>query len=344
MHLVIVTHQRPELLERTLNFLAECKIPPSRLNTIVVENGGQTGAEQVVNFAAPALNAKYLFVESHRKTVALNRALRDCDDDDLLVFLDDDVRVSPELLIAYHDAAQNYGRGHYFGGPTAVDYEVRPQHWLVRYLPPSAVGIDLDNSNTFFLGFNWAAFADDLRLCGGFSTEFGPGTLTGGGDESFMQYRMNQAGIFGRYVSDALVWHYVPAERCSPAWALARASGGGMNAGILHEHWRRTRGLPPQKLRSTLRKLRRETHKQDLLDLLMMRPVGRYWAKYSMTWVTGFWRGVKHGALIKPLDDANWRDSALKDFGLAGIKKTLGSDEHGYVSPREAVEKEFSNT
>lgn len=351
MHLVIVTHRRPELLELTLNSLARCKIPTSRLHTVVVENGSQSRANQVVNSAAPHLNTKYLFIESRRKTVALNRALRECEDDDLVVFLDDDVRVCPELLIAYHDAAVNYGRGHYFGGPTDVDYEEEPPNWLKRYLPPSAVGHLRDWSGgpvmypACFVGFNWAAFASDLKMCGGFSTEFGPGTLTGGGDESFMQYRMNQAGIFGRYVPDALVWHYVPAERCSPAWALARASGAGVNAGIFHEHWHRTNGQLSRKLRSTLRNLRRRTRNQDLLDLLLMRAAGRYWAKYTAAWIGGFWKGVKHGAVVKPLDEANWRNSGWKDLDWLGIKApvgTMGTDA-APVSAK-SVKTEFADT
>ncbi len=318
MNVVIVTHRRPELLESTLNSLAKCTISNSNLRTIVIENGTQSGAEQVVNSAARCLSPNTLFIESRRKTVALNRALCECCDDDLVVFLDDDVSVHPDVLVHYHSAALKYGRGHYFGGPTAVEYEVSPEPWLIRYLPPSAVGTNLSNSNrevrfpASFLGFNWAAFARDLKLCGGFSAEFGPGTLTGMGDESYMQYRMNQAAIVGRYIPDALVWHYVPLERCSAAWAIARASGAGINAGIFYEHRRRTKGLPG-KIRSTLRNLRRRTRKQDIMDLLLMRQTGRYWAKYTAAWISGFWRGMNHGALKQPLEEVNWRDSGLKD-------------------------------
>ena len=43
----IPTHQRPNLLVRTLRSLGECKRPESYRCTYVVENGGEFGAADV---------------------------------------------------------------------------------------------------------------------------------------------------------------------------------------------------------------------------------------------------------------------------------------------------------
>jgi hypothetical protein len=66
-----------------------------------------------------------------------------------------------------------------------------------------------------------------------------------------------------------------------------------------------------------------------------MRATGRYWAKYTTAWIGGFWKGVKHGAVAQPLDEANWRNSGLKNLDWLAIKvaaAAVGTDQ--YRSPR----------
>ena len=76
-------------------------------------------------------------------------------------------------------------------------------------------GAETDFDRPDFLGFNWAASASDLIRMGGFNEERGPGTVSRG-QETDMQERMLKDGMRGRYLPDALVWHYVPRARCSP--------------------------------------------------------------------------------------------------------------------------------
>lgn len=47
-----------------------------------------------------------------------------------------------------------------------------------------------------------------------------------------MQVRLLQAGLVGRYVPGAMVWHFVPASRCSREWALTRAYRKGIAQGL----------------------------------------------------------------------------------------------------------------
>ena len=44
------------------------------------------------------------------------------------------------------------------------------------------------------------------------------------GQERELQLRLLQSGRKPVFVPDARVWHWVPAERCSPEWALERAA------------------------------------------------------------------------------------------------------------------------
>ena len=136
---VIATHDRRELLERTLDSLAQCRIPAGFVGTLVVENGGRAGTEEIVRRAPATLGARYLFEPVGNKSRALNLALR-ATDDGLIIFLDDDVRMPPTLLESYVQSAVVAGRGHFFGGPVAPDYEQAPPQWLVKFLPLSARG------------------------------------------------------------------------------------------------------------------------------------------------------------------------------------------------------------
>ena len=231
---VIATCGRPRLLERTLASLTHCRIPEGFEGTIVVENGSRSGADQVVRQAAPALKARYLFEPKGNKSRALNVALRDAGDA-LLVFLDDDVRVDVAMLESYATAASAAGRGHFFGGPVAPEYEETPPAWLVKFLPISVRGYGSSPTTwTWFLGFNWAAYSDDLKRVGGFDERLGPGGISGGiGDETELQMRLRAAGLTARYVPGALVHHWIPRDRCSPEWVLRRRYNYGVLTALM---------------------------------------------------------------------------------------------------------------
>jgi glycosyltransferase involved in cell wall biosynthesis len=224
MTVIIPTHGRPELLGRTLRTLAACRLPEGFREAVVVENGPRAGAEAVVAAAAaarPALRLRYLHVERANKSHALNAALATVGGG-LAVFFDDDVRVGPGALEAYAAAAAGHRGGAFFGGSVEADYEEPPPEWLVPSLPFSARGYDLSAGARpdEFLGFNWAAFVEDLERAGGFDPNYGPGSPTGSsGQETEMQGRLLAQGAARIDAPDAWVWHHVPASRSSPSYA-----------------------------------------------------------------------------------------------------------------------------
>ncbi|MEX0652875.1 MAG: glycosyltransferase [Phycisphaeraceae bacterium] len=247
MTLVIPTAgQRLDLLKRTLDALAVCRKPACYGGAIVIENGGRHGVEAVVAQCPAALNARYLFHPQGNKSAALNAVLEQLGDG-LIVFFDDDVRMDADLLEQYARAAADVEGGCYFGGPTEVDYETPPPAWLRTFLPNSARGwspkAGEDPDRLRFLGFNWAAFAADLRAVGGFDPTRGPGAATGStGQETDMQHRLIAAGLRSVYLPSAKVWHYVPVKRCTPEWALERAYRNGIKTGLMrpsgmNPHW-----------------------------------------------------------------------------------------------------------
>ena len=83
------------------------------------------------------------------------------------------------------------------------------------------------------MGFNWAAFSKDIKNLNGFSIDHGPGSKTKAvGQETEMEGRLMDSGISGRYVPLAMVWHYVPPERCSKKFASIQAYRWGIQGGL----------------------------------------------------------------------------------------------------------------
>ena len=61
IHIVVATRGRAGLLARTLGSLAKCEPVSVFGETLVIENGDRSGAEDVVRRAAAPLHARYLF-------------------------------------------------------------------------------------------------------------------------------------------------------------------------------------------------------------------------------------------------------------------------------------------
>jgi len=238
IRVVIPTARRAKLLARTLASLADCELPAGYQETIVVENGKRGSAEEIVAEAPPAIRPRHIHVAQGNKSEALNEVLAAVSDESLLIFFDDDIRIAHDTLSRYAIAADSAGEARYFGGPFQVDYEQAPPVWLRRFLPLSAIGWSMEESAArpeYFLGFNWAAIAGDLRRAGGFDANFGPGSSTGSsGQETDMQQRLRAIGVLPQYVPGAMVWHYVPRSRSTPDWALTRAWKTGIERGLMH--------------------------------------------------------------------------------------------------------------
>jgi glycosyltransferase involved in cell wall biosynthesis len=235
LSVLIPTHGRPRLLERTLESVARCTLPDGYEELVVIENGSRAGAEKLVEDLPERLNARYMHRERGNKSYALNEALATIVDG-LVVFFDDDVRVHSGTLVRYSEAAQRHrGRKVYFGGPVEVDREDESPKWFESFLPSSARGYEVGpvRREKWYLGFNWAAFLSDIERLNGFDPRFGPGSPSGAtGQESDMQARMRGDGMQPVDVQGARVTHYVPEENCTFSWLLKRRYRGGMRSGI----------------------------------------------------------------------------------------------------------------
>ena len=302
---LIPTTGRSELLSRTLDSLRAVDKPESYCQTLVIENGDACGAKEVVAKYRDE-EVSYIHVARANKSYALNVALEQIDDSHVIVFFDDDVRLHPKVLEAYAAAFASTETSSFWGGPMGVDYETEPPEWLKAYLPGSAVGWSGSTNSDRFLGCNWAARVADLRAIGGFNPDFGPGVTRATGQECEAQSRLQQHGVRASYVPDAMVWHYVPRERCSTEWAIQRASKNGFANGV------------------TLK-----TTPQTIVMIRVKRMVWGFLRRFA--WVLG----VKAG-FIASFSHENW--SGILDGIRASRARTSAE-----IPPDENLEERFSN-
>ncbi len=230
--IIIPTYNRLSLLTRLLQSISEATWPDSFIGVWVVENGGRHGSDKVVDNFKEKIIVNYVYEDRAGPSFARNRGIQESKAD-YFIFFDDDIRIGKDTLLAYENAFRKYDSQTFFGGPLNIDYEKKPEDWLLDYLPWSVQGTDLGSSEKFvtkplFLGANHAIPKILLDLCDGFDP-FCPVGQTGMvGEETRLQRRMLDSGAKGVYVPDAVVWHYVPAERCSEDWALERQFRHGL--------------------------------------------------------------------------------------------------------------------
>jgi len=235
MIIIIPTCQRSELLERTLQCLVDCDLPETVKRVYVVENGKKEDAEPKVAKFRALLPIEYRYTPVGSKSAALNLVLDEVPGE-FVVFFDDDVRIDPGCVRAYADAAAGKTGGEFYAGKCLVDYDSPPPEWLKHYMPYSAKGWSYGDQicelkKPLALGFNWAAFSDDLKRAGNFNADIGPGRAISVGEETDLQLIMFSQGVKGVYLPGGLVWHHVPAERCSPGWTLERNRRMGLLVG-----------------------------------------------------------------------------------------------------------------
>lgn len=248
VRIVIPTLGCNNLIEETLKSISRCKLPSGYEEIIVIENGSRTGSDELVSKLPARLNARYMHRERSGKSYALNEAL-DTIPEGFVVFFDDDVKVHPEALNAYVTVAREYGPGHFFGGSVRVDREHSFPGGLTSLFPPSTKGYNASDrvgrEGMVFLGFNWAAYTEDLKGVGGFNPLLGPGSPTGTsvGDESDLQQRMIKEGVEPIAVPQAVVRHHVPEEHTRFEWLIKRKYHVGVFLGIKEEENNRLLGF-----------------------------------------------------------------------------------------------------
>jgi len=233
IYVLIPTHNRDKLLNKTLASLSRVIKPINYSSTIVVENGIRNNVQCIVSEYQEELNAQYLFVEEGNKSNALNCAISKIKENNaLLFFTDDDAKFDKNVFKSYSETLIESCNGYYFGGTVIPIYEREPDNFVRKLLPGSAIGFRPKinkNGPSYFLGINWVAFKQDIINAGGFDPDYGPGSKKGArGQEARMQKALYDNGVFPKAVPGAIVYHHVPEKNCTLIWATKRLIQEGL--------------------------------------------------------------------------------------------------------------------
>jgi len=227
---LICTYNRADLLGHTLDSLARGHVRDLRWDVVVVDNNSNDGTREVVTsriggFPVPL---RYLFEPRQGKSNALNTGLA-ATEAALILFTDDDVRVSDGWLEASCRPMLDDGAIDYTGGPVMPMWERPCPAWLDQTRSDlwGTLAI-LDYGDTPFvfeerrrvpLGANMAVRRSLIDRIGGFDPDLGRrGNSLLGQEQAEFFCRSRAAGARGLYVPSMSLHHHVPAARLTRSY------------------------------------------------------------------------------------------------------------------------------
>ena len=234
---IICTYNRSALLERALRAFRD-QAPAPSAEIVVVDNNSSDDTAEVTRRYAENLRAIVPVIYVHEPTQGLSRARNagiEAARGEILAFLDDDAVPSPGWLAAVADVFSAHPDAAAAGGPIEPEFEIPRPDWLGPALEGYYSILDLGPETRAFprkhipFGANMAlrrTSLGDLR----FSEALGRKGASLESDEEralFRQLRADGGQIV--YAPPMRVRHFVPRERLSVDWLLARSAGGGVS-------------------------------------------------------------------------------------------------------------------
>jgi arylsulfatase A-like enzyme/GT2 family glycosyltransferase len=254
--ILICTHNRADLLQKTLASLNRARRPAMPVHILVAANAcsddtvAQMQAYQVRQAAENGLLLQILDVPMPGKSHALNAAIPTIETE-LIALVDDDHRVDEHYLTAIEQAAATWPEAGLYCGKILPDWDGSEPAWVhddgpyrIYPLPvPRYDQGDVPRAITAETGpipggGNLIVRRHVFELAGQFSTELGPhGHDLGGGEDSEYVLRALARGERCQYAPDIVQHHYVDTERLRLGYLLkksyqrtrstARIHGGG---------------------------------------------------------------------------------------------------------------------
>lgn len=247
---IICTYNRCDLLRRAISSLAsDTYVGTTEL--IVVDNNSNDRTRDIVKNCADefsdTLRVRYEYEPEQGLSRARNRGISVAEGE-IVAFLDDDAEVEPGWRTAIVDTFDQIAECDAIGGPIQPNYEVSPPDWLSEDIAGYFSILDLGDSIIEFprsknpIGANMA-FRTSVFDHVQFPVELGR--------KGQSLISREEARIFGSilyrggklfYVPCMKVHHFIPKERLSKDWVLARAYAEGVSRVLDRQtHWSVTR-------------------------------------------------------------------------------------------------------
>jgi GT2 family glycosyltransferase len=240
--ILICTHNRSALLERTLASLNRAHRPANCLVSLLVvanacTDNTRTFLEDYQTQAAEEnwLPLSWLEEATPGKSHALNRAIPELRSD-LVALVDDDHRVDEDYLTGISAAAGSYPYATLFCGRILPDWDGSEPAWVHDRGPyriyPLPVPRQDQGDNPHLIGTEgWIPGGGNLIMrrqvfdrIGGFATALGPqGHNLGGGEDTEFVLRAINSGEQLQYIPDVIQYHYVDPARLRFGYMLRKS-------------------------------------------------------------------------------------------------------------------------
>ena len=232
----IQTYNRAGILVETLESLRLLRCPENiDYEILVVDNNSSDETQGVLKkyqeILAPRLRS--VFEEQQGLSYARNRALKEAKGE-IVCFLDDDVKVDTNWLIAVTDAFKKYDAS-VVGGRSYLIYPDSRPTWLPAQKETLLSQLDygdkpLINTDKELFGLNYSVSRQMALDTGGFDIRLGrKGKKLSCGEEKKLQDKIQEAGGIIVYEPKAVVGHIVSPERLTKKWFFKRAYAGGIS-------------------------------------------------------------------------------------------------------------------
>jgi glycosyltransferase involved in cell wall biosynthesis len=237
--IIIPTVNRCDLLRDVLQSLSEIEHEPSDHEIIVVDNSSTDGTRMLVEQAAascPTRDIRHFHEPVPGLLSGRHRGALEAKGD-ICVFLDDDVRVGRDWLMALKDAFGDPDTT-LVGGPSSPLFDTHPPDWLANFYEENDQGRycgwlslfdgGLRNKEIdpcYVWGLNFAIRRKVLVDVGGFHPDYVPKCLQRyqGDGETGLSLKLKMAGLKALYHPSASVQHVIPASRLTVEYFEQRA-------------------------------------------------------------------------------------------------------------------------
>ena len=241
---VISTRNRSALLDKALGSLTNQTYPQATFEVIVVDNGSSDTTRNICLSRSKQIeNFRYLYDKRPGLYVARHAGWQAAQGE-IIIFTDDDVRVSNMWLEGIYEAFQDRRVG-LVGGKILPEFESTPPEWLHFLWRKTPWGMALpyyslldfgdvvqEISPLFVWGCNFAIREHILREVGGFHPDSMPDNLLcfRGDGETSVATSVGNKGYAILYHPKALVYHLVSTNRMSEDYLYRRAFAEGISA------------------------------------------------------------------------------------------------------------------
>lgn len=225
----VATFRRPTWLRGTLLSLNQLDMEgiDADVVVVVVDNDAEGSSAEVVRELETLVRWPIRYVVEPQPGIpqARNAALREAQDRDLIVFIDDDEEATPEWLrelVLFHRSTG----ASVITGPVLPLFEEEPPPWIVRgrffERPRHPSGTHVQHAGTGNLLLRRTLLSDIG------DQPFEESMALTGGTDTLLTMKLRQAGHAIVWCDEAIVREWNPPSRAKPRWLIQRAFRGGI--------------------------------------------------------------------------------------------------------------------